>query len=44
MNKNKEGNFNFSIEINGIGIVRAIYNEIRELFTGKSVLNFSVMR
>ena len=43
MKKNKEGIFNSKIEINGIGSVRAIYKDIRELFTGKSVLNFSVM-
>ena len=29
------------IYINGIGIVRAKYNDIKELLTGKSVLNFS---
>ena len=44
MKKNNEGIFNFSLEIKGIGIVSAIYKEIRELFTGKSVLNFFVIR
>ena len=44
MKKNNEGVFNCSLEINVIGSVRAIYKEIKELFTGKSVLNFSGMR
>ena len=38
-----ERNFNVSIEINGIGIVSAKYKEIKELFTKKRVLNFSIM-
>ena len=36
-----EGIFNFSIEMNGIGIVSAKYKEINELFTERRVLNFS---
>ena len=40
MNKNNEGIFNSSLEINVKGMVRAIYKDIRELFTKKSVLNF----
>ena len=44
MKKNNEVFFKSSLEINGIGNVRAIYKEIRELLTGKSVLNFSVIR
>ena len=44
MKKNNEGVFNFSLAINGIGIVRAKYKEINELFTEKSVLNFSIIR
>ena len=43
MKKNNEGIFNFSLEIKGIGTVRAIYKEIRELFTGNSVLNFLII-
>ena len=43
MNKNNEVIFNCSLVINGIGIVRAIYKEISELFTGRSVLNYSVI-
>ena len=35
--------FNLSIEIKGIGIVSAKYKEIKELFTKKSVLNFSTL-
>ncbi len=35
--------FNLSIEINGIGIVSAKYKEIKELFTKKRVLNFSII-
>ena len=35
--------FNLSIEITGIGIVRAKYKEIKELFTKKRVLNFSII-
>ena len=31
INKSNEGIFNNSLEINGIGTVRAIYKEIREL-------------
>ena len=41
--KKKEGIFNCSLEVNGIGTVRAIYKDIKELFTGKSVLNFFFM-
>ena len=44
MKKINEGILNCSLEINGIGTVRAIYKEIRELFTEKRVLNFSFMR
>ena len=44
MKKDNEGIFNCALEISGMGAVRATYNEIRELFTGKSVLNFSFMR
>ena len=44
MKKNNEVIFNCSLEINGIGNVRAIYKEIRELFTEKSVLNFSFIK
>ena len=40
---NKEKNFNLSIEINGMGIVSAKYKEIKELFTKKRVLNFSII-
>ena len=43
MKKNNEGILNCSLEMNGIGSVRAIYKEIRELFTGNFVLNFSVI-
>ena len=39
-----EKNFNVSIEINGIGIVSAKYKEIKELFTKKRVLNFSIIQ
>jgi hypothetical protein len=35
--------FNLSIEINGMGIVSARYREIKELFTKKRVLNFSII-
>jgi hypothetical protein len=35
--------FNSSIEIKEIGIVRARYREIKELFTKKRVLNFSII-
>ena len=35
--------FNLPIEINGIGIVSAKYKEIKELFTKKRVLNFSII-
>jgi len=35
--------FNLSIEISGIGIVSAKYKEIKELFTEKRVLNFSII-
>ena len=38
-----EGTLNLSIDINGIGIVRANYKEIKELFTKKRVLNFSII-
>ena len=41
MKKNNEGIFNCSVEINAIGTVRATYREIRELLTGKRVLNLS---
>ena len=41
MKKNNEGIFNCYVEINAIGTVRATYREIRELLTGKSVLNLS---
>jgi len=34
-NVNMEKIFNLSIEINGMGIVRAKYKEIKELFTTK---------
>ena len=44
MKKDNEGIFNCALEISGMGAVRATYNEIRELFTGKRVLNFSFMR
>ena len=44
MKKNNEGIFNCSLEINGIGTVRAMYKEIKELFTAKSILNFSFIR
>ena len=43
MKKNNAGNLNSSFETKGIGIVRATYNEISELFTGKSVLNFCII-
>ena len=43
INATIEGILNFSLEINGIGIVRAKYSDIRELFTGKRVLNFSII-
>tara|TARA_A100001234_G_scaffold218076_1_gene226472 strand:- start:507 stop:656 length:150 start_codon:yes stop_codon:yes gene_type:complete len=36
--------FNLSIEINGMGIVSARYKEIKELFTKKRVLNFSIIK
>ena len=42
--KNNEGIFKCSVEINAIGTVRAVYKEIRELLTGKSVLNLSFIR
>jgi len=35
--------FNLSMAINGIGIVSAKYKEIKELFTKKRVLNFSII-
>ena len=35
--------FSLSIEIKGIGIVSAKYKEIKELFTKKRVLNFSII-
>ena len=35
--------FKLSIDINGIGIVSAKYKEIKELFTKKRVLNFSII-
>jgi len=38
-----ERNFNLSTEINGIGMVSAKYKEIKELFTKKRVLNFSII-
>ena len=38
-----DGIFNSSIEINGIGIVSAKYKEIKELFTERRVLNFSII-
>ena len=44
MKKNNESIFKFSLEMNGMGTVRAIYKEIKELLTGNSVLNFSTMR
>ena len=34
---------NFSIDMNGIGIVSAKYKEINELLTEKRVLNFSII-
>ena len=43
MNKIVERILNFSIDINGIGIVSAKYKEINELLTEKSVLNFSII-
>ena len=42
-NVNMEKIFNLSIEINGMGIVRAKYKEIKEHFTKKRVLNFSII-
>ena len=39
-----EINFNSSIEIKGIGSVKAKYKEINELLTKKSVLNFFIMK
>jgi len=36
--------FKFSLEINGMGIVRAKYKEIKELLTKKRGLNFSIIR
>ena len=44
MKKNNEGTFSCSVEMNAIGTVRAIYREIRELLTEKSVLNLSFIR
>ena len=38
-----DGIFNLSIDINGMGIVSAKYKEIKELFTKKRVLNFSII-
>jgi len=38
-----ENIFNLSIDINGMGIVSAKYKEIKELFTKKRVLNFSII-
>ena len=35
--------FKFSFEKNGMGIVRAKYKQIRELFTKKRVLKFSTI-
>ena len=35
-----EGIFNFSMVINGMGIVRAIYREINELLTKKGFYTF----
>ena len=35
--------FKFLLEIKGIGIVSAKYNEIKELLTKKRVLNFSII-
>ena len=35
--------FKLSIEINGIGIVSAKYKVIKELYTKKRVLNFSII-
>ena len=40
---NIESIFNFSLERNGIGMVSAKYKLIRELFTTKRVLNFSII-
>ena len=36
--------FKLLIEINGIGIVSAKYKVIKELFTKKRVLNFSIIK
>jgi hypothetical protein len=38
-----EGIFKLSVEMRGIGIVSAKYKEINELFTGRRVLNFSII-
>ena len=38
-----EGTLNLSIDIKGMGIVSAKYREIKELFTKKRVLNFSII-
>ena len=38
-----ENILNLSIETKGIGIVSAKYKEIKELFTKKRVLNFSII-
>jgi len=38
-----EGILNISSEMNGIGIVSAKYKEIKELFTKKRVLYFSII-
>ena len=43
MKKNNESIFNCSLDIKGIGKVSATYKEIRELFTGTSVLNFLII-
>ena len=43
INDIEEYTFKLSIEIYGIGIVRAKYRQINELFTKKRVLNFSII-
>ena len=35
--------FNLSIDMKGRGIVSAKYKEIKEIFTKKRVLNFSII-
>ena len=43
INTKVERILNFSIDMNGIGIVSAKYKEINELLTEKRVLNFSII-